>query len=143
MPVSRRIILAMSLAILLVLPVLGAEQFQFVGKVVGISDGDTLSVMREGTAVKVRIYGIDTPERAQAFGTRARQYTSELAFGQVVTVAVKDQDRYGRFVAEVALPDGRSLNQELLRAGLAWWYRHFAKRDTVLQQLEAEAREAK
>jgi endonuclease YncB( thermonuclease family) len=62
---------------------LAAEQFS--GKVVGISDGDTLSVLRAGKAVKVRLYGIDTPERAQAFGTRARQYTSDLAFAQVVT----------------------------------------------------------
>ena len=81
------------LLLLLTFPGLGAEQFT--GKVVGISDGDTISVLREGKAVKVRLYGIDTPERKQAFGTRARQYTSELAFGQVVTIAVKDQDRYG------------------------------------------------
>jgi endonuclease YncB( thermonuclease family) len=58
-------------------------------------------------------------------------------------VVVKDQDRYGRLVAEVVLPDGRSLNQELIQAGLAWWYRHFATQETVLQQLEAEARDAK
>ena len=108
---SRRIVLVVCFAVLLVLPVLGAEQF--VGKVVGISDGDTLSVMRAGKAVQVRLFGIDTPERTQAFGTRARQYTSELAFAQLVTVTVKDQDRYGRLVAEVVLPDGRSLNQEL------------------------------
>ena len=133
--------LTVSLTVLLVLPVLGAEQF--VGTVVGISDGDTLSVMREGRAVKVRLYGIDTPERTQAFGTRARQYTSALAFGQVVTVVVKDQDRYGRLVAEVVLPDGQSLNRALVRAGLAWWYAAFAKRETTLQQLEAEARDAK
>ena len=108
---SRRIVLVVCFAVLLVLPVLGAEQF--VGKVVGISDGDTLSVMCAGKAVQVRLFGIDTPERTQAFGTRARQYTSELAFAQLVTVTVKDQDRYGRLVAEVVLPDGRSLNQEL------------------------------
>ncbi len=134
--------------ILLVIPVfvlalMAHAGEQFPGKVVGISDGDTISVLRKGKAVKVRLYGIDTLESKQAFGTRARQYTSDLAFGQVVTVAVKDHDRYGRLVAEVFLPDGRSLNQELVQAGMAWWYTQFAPQDTLLQQLEAEARQAK
>jgi endonuclease YncB( thermonuclease family) len=100
-------------------------------------------VLRDGKAAKVRLYGIDTPERKQAFGTRARQVASELAFRQTVTVRVRDVDRYGRLVAEVLLPDGRSLNHELVRAGLAWWYRQYARNDTALAQLEAEARAAK
>jgi hypothetical protein len=58
---------------------------QFTGKVVSISDGDTLSVLRAGKAVKVRLHGIDTPEKAQAFGTRAQQFTGELAFQKTVT----------------------------------------------------------
>jgi endonuclease YncB( thermonuclease family) len=93
--------------------------------------------------VKVRLHGIDTPESKQAFGTRARQFTSELAFNQLVTVLVRDTDRYGRLVGEVILPDGRSLNQELVRAGYAWWYKQYAPKDTMLEQLEAEARQAK
>jgi endonuclease YncB( thermonuclease family) len=60
-----------------------------------------------------------------------------------VTVQVKDTDRYGRPGGEVLLADGRSLNQELVRAGLAWWYRQYAPHDTTLAQLEAEARAAK
>jgi endonuclease YncB( thermonuclease family) len=47
----------------------------------------------------------------------------ELAFGQTGTVRVQDYDRYGRTVAEIILPDGRSLNEEMVKAGLAWWYR--------------------
>jgi endonuclease YncB( thermonuclease family) len=89
------------------------------------------------------LHGVDTPEKAQAFGTRARQFSSALAFQQTVTVRVHDTDRYGRLVGEVVLPDGRSLNQELVRAGLAWWYRQYAPDDTTLAQLEAEARAAK
>jgi len=92
---------------------------QFTGKVVGMSDGDTLSVLREGRAVKVRLHGVDTPEKAQAFGTQARKFTSDAAFQQTVTVGVQTTDRYGRLVGEVLLPDGRSLNQELVRAGMA------------------------
>jgi endonuclease YncB( thermonuclease family) len=112
------------------------------GKVVGLSDGDTLSVLREGKAVKVRLHGVDTPEKAQAFGTQARQFTGALAFPQTVTVVVRDTDRYGRLVGDVQLPDGRSLNQELVKAGMAWWYRPYAPQDTTLAQLEAAAHTA-
>jgi endonuclease YncB( thermonuclease family) len=115
---------------------------QFTGKVVGISDGDTISVLREGKAVKVRLYGVDAPEKAQAFGTKARQFTGDLAFQQTVTVVIHATDRYGRLVGGVLLPNGRSLNQELVRVGLAWWYRSYAPKDTTLAQLEAEARAA-
>src|SRR6266540_3845891 len=123
-------------------PLLAAAE-QFTGKVVGISDGDTLSVLRDGKAVKVRLHGVDTPEKAQAFGTQARKFTSDAAFQQTVTVEVHTTDRYGRLVGEVLLPDGRSLNQELVRAGMAWWYRQYAPKDTALAQLEADARAAK
>jgi micrococcal nuclease len=122
---------------------LGASADQFTGKVVGISDGDTLSVLREGKAVKVRLHGVDTPEKAQAFGTQARKFTSDLVFQHDVTVVVQSTGRYGRLVGEVLLPDGRSLNQELVKAGMAWWYQQYAPNDITLAQLEAEARTAK
>jgi micrococcal nuclease len=72
----------------------GASAEQFTGKVVGISDGDTISVLREGKAVKVRLHGVDTPEKAQAFGTQARKFTSDMVFQQTVTVIVQNTDRY-------------------------------------------------
>jgi endonuclease YncB( thermonuclease family) len=130
-------------ALLCLLAPCGASAEQFTGKVVGISDGDTLSVLREGKAVKVRLHGVDTPEKAQAFGTQARKFTSDAAFQQTVTVMVHNTDRYGRLVGDVLLPDGRSLNQELVKAGMAWWYRPYAPNDIMLAQLEAEARNAK
>jgi endonuclease YncB( thermonuclease family) len=76
----------------------------------------------------------------QAFGTRARQFTGELAFNQLVTVIVRDTNRYGWLIGDVLLPDGRSLTHEFVRAGMAWWYRQYAPHDTPLQQLEEEAR---
>jgi len=91
----------------------------YTGKVVGITDGDTLKVMHAGEPQRVRLWGIDCPESHQAFGTRAKQSTSHLAFGREVKAVVRDTDRYGRTVGEVILPDGRSLNHELVRAGLA------------------------
>ncbi len=65
----------------------------FSGRVVGISDGDTITVMHDGKGEKIRLYGIDAPEKGQAFGNRAKQFVSTLAFGKEVKVEVKDYDR--------------------------------------------------
>jgi endonuclease YncB( thermonuclease family) len=135
--VTRRLFLLAALAA----AALYAEDF--VGKVVAISDGDTIRVMHNGVSERIRLWGIDCPEMKQPFGTRAKQFTGDLAFGQVVTVKVRDIDRYKRTVAEIILPGGRNLNQEIVRAGLAWWYQQYARRETVLRDLEQEARDAK
>ena len=134
------------LLILLFLPALaplpaGAESF--LARVIGIQDGDTLEVLRDGRAVRVRLHGIDAPERRQPFGTRSRQLAADLAFGKQVRVERLDTDRYGRLVGRVTLPDGRQLNLELVAAGLAWWYREYAPRDGTLAALEAQARRLK
>jgi endonuclease YncB( thermonuclease family) len=115
---------------------------EFTGKVVGISDGDTI-VLIEQTPMKIRLSGIDCPEMGQDFGSRAKAATSEVVFGEVVTIRQHGHDRYGRIVADGILPDGRNLNHGLLRRGLAWWYRKYAPHDPILPKLEAEARAAK
>jgi endonuclease YncB( thermonuclease family) len=114
----------------------------FVGKVIGVTDGDTLTVLREGRPERIRLVGIDAPEHGQPFGTRAKQAASALAFGEEVTVRTIGHDRYGRTLGEVVLPDGRLLNHELVRQGFAWWYRHYSS-DQRLATLEAEARTAR
>ncbi len=114
----------------------------FTDKVVGVSDGDTITVLHNGKGERIRLHGIDCPEKRQAFGNRAKQFTSTLVFGKTVTVQVMDRDRYGRTVGEVLLPDGRSLNHELVRAGLAWMYRRYTN-DQSLSDLEEEARVAR
>lgn len=126
----------------LVLFPLVARAQDFTGKVVGVSDGDTISVMHKGKAEKVRLNGIDCPESKQAFGQRAKQFTSALCLGDEVTVKGFGKDKYGRTIADVVLGDGRVLNQELLKAGFAWWYREYSK-DKALAKLEREARAAK
>ncbi len=128
------------LLVCLLLPIVAYAEF--VGKVVGVIDGDSIRVMHEGKAEQIRLIGVDCPEKRQPFGTRAKEYTSELAFGKEVTVYGKSRDRYGRTLAEVLLPDGRSLNQALLSAGLAWWFRKYSK-DLRLGELERQARNAK
>lgn len=113
------------------------------GKVVAIADGDTITILRDETPVKVRLHGIDTPEKAQDFGTAAKSYTGDLCFSKVVTVVVTDTDRYGRKVGLVVLEDGRVLNHELVAAGLAHWYADYAPRDETLRRLQDEAMAAK
>ena len=109
------------------------------GKVVGIADGDTITVLVENRQVKVRLHGIDCPEKGQAFGTKAKRFTAGLVTGRTVSLGVTDTDRYGRTVAIVHLEDGRVLNHEIVRAGFAWWYRKYAPRDETLEALEVEA----
>jgi len=115
----------------------------FSGKVVGVTDGDTITVIHNGRGEKIRLYGIDCPEKRQAFGNRAKQAASELAFGKSVTVMSHGRDRYKRTIGEVILPDGKNLNQKLVREGFCWWYRKYAPEDSTLDRLETEAREAK
>ncbi len=114
----------------------------FTGRVVGVSDGDTITVLHNGKGERIRLHGIDCPVKREAFGNRAKQFTSNLVFAKTVTVQVVDRDRYGRTVGVVLLPDGRSLNHELVRAGLAWMYRRYTN-DQNLSDLEEEARLAR
>lgn len=98
--------------------------------------------MIDRTPTKIRLAEIDTPEKRQPFGKRAKQFTSKLAYGKIVTVKMVTKDRYGRTVAKVILPDGKVLNDELVRAGMAWVYLAYSK-DPGLLDLEAKARENK
>jgi endonuclease YncB( thermonuclease family) len=112
-------------------------------KVIGISDGDTIKILKDGKEVKVRLAGIDCPEKGQPFGTKAKTFTSEKAFGKNVKLnIVTPADRYGRMVADVILPDGTVLSAELVKAGLAWHYKQFSKSKT-LEDLENDAKENK
>lgn len=112
----------------------------YIGKVVGITDGDTLTLLVDRREVKMRLAEIDTPERGQPFGTRAKQALSDLAYGKEARVVVVDVDRYGRTVGRVYV-DGRDVNAELVRQGYAWVYRKYAE-DPKLYELEEKARKA-
>lgn len=138
--IKRWLCIGVVCALLWPLAGLASERASFQGKVVGVTDGDTIEVMRGGAAVKVRLHGIDCPESGQPFSQYAKQFTSHSVFGKSVTVWVNDVDRYGRLVGTVITPDNRSLNDELVRNGFAWWYREYAPGDVALQQLEGHAR---
>jgi len=116
---------------------------EFSGKVVRVIEGDTLEVMYKGVAERVRLNGIDCPERGQAYGNHAKKFTSQRVFGKQVTVKTYGLDQGRRTKGEVILPGGMSLNHELVKAGLAWWNRKSAPHDETLKRLEEEARDKK
>jgi endonuclease YncB( thermonuclease family) len=126
------LILALRLAV-------AAHAEDFRARVVGVTDGDTIAVLRNGHHEALRLHGIDAPEKGQAFGDRAKQFTSDLTFGKTVLVRVRGRDSYRRTIGDVILPDGRHLNQEVIRAGYAWWSRRYST-DQRLAVLEAAAR---
>ena len=111
--------------------------------VVEILDGDTIEVLHNQHPVRIRLSGIDCPEKGQAFGHKAKEAASALVFGKEVTLQKFGKDKYRRTIADVLLPDGMNRNQELVKEGQCWWYRKYAPGDTVLEGLEREAREAK
>ncbi len=99
----------------------------FTGRVVGIADGDTLTVLDvQRVQHKIRLAGVDAPENRQAFGQVSKQRLSDQVFGRDVELDCGGPDRYGREVC-VVLRDGQDINLEQVRAGMAWWYRQYSK----------------
>jgi len=141
---TRRVFDVTCLFLLAASLALGQQFKTFSGKVVGVIDGDTISVMRDGKAAKVRLHGIDCPESSQAFGQRAKQFASDYCFGKIVRVRSRSTgiDKYGRLLGEVFTSEKLSLNHALVQAGLAWWYRQYAPKDRELEALEKQARAA-
>ena len=90
---------------------------------VGVADGDTITVLHDGRGEKVRLYGVDCPEKNQDFGQRAKEFASQNVFGKVVEVEPIDTDRYGRTVGLVYLDNKYSLNEALINSGYAWVYK--------------------
>jgi len=132
--------------VVVLLLLLAAPAWGWSGKVVKVTDGDTITVLRESGAskdqVKIRLYGIDCPEKKQPFGAKAKDKTSELAALKVVEVEEIDRDRYGRTVGLVTLPGGVLLNEELVKVGLAWVYPQYCRKDFCRKwtALQREAR---
>lgn len=121
--------------------VLQASAQEYKGKVVGISDGDTFTLLTTNKArLKIRLAEIDTPENTQPYGTRAKQALSHLIFGKEVRVVQQDKDRYGRVVASVYLGN-LWVNRQLVQEGMAWVYRKYSKNPELLKD-EQKARVA-
>lgn len=110
------------LAINFILFVFCSTGLAWIGKVVGISDGDTITVLTEDKQqIKIRLYGVDCPEGHQDFGSRAKQFTSDKVFGKMVDIETFSMDKYGRTIAMVKV-NGQNLSQLLIDNGMAWVY---------------------
>lgn len=112
-------------------------------KVVRILDGDTIEVSHDRRSERIRLNGIDCPEKGQAYGKKAKQAIAKLIFRKDVTLQKHGMDKYGRTIADVILADGTNVNHELVKQGWCWWYRKYAPGNSDLQELEQEARDAK
>jgi endonuclease YncB( thermonuclease family) len=144
-------------ALLLALTV-GVHAETITGRVVGVADGDTVTVLdSQKVQHKIRLSGIDAPEKAQPFGNRSKQNLSDLVFQKEVSVDWQKRDRYGRIVGKVMVqppdcptcPKTLDTGQAQLIVGLAWWYRKYASEQSPQdrgryesEETEARARRA-
>lgn len=97
------------------------------GKIIAVSDGDTITLLdRNHIHHKIRLQGIDAPEKHQAFGSRSGQHLSKLAFGKEAVAECRKRDRYGREVCKVLIA-GTDINLAQVQSGMAWWYREYAR----------------
>lgn len=129
-------------AALIVLAACSASAETISGRVVGVTDGDTITVLDgDKTQHKIRVAGIDAPEKAQPFGQRSRASMSTLVFGKEVEVVAGKRDRYGRTVGKVLVADpicqsrpcAKTLDagHALITMGMAWWYRKYAREQSA------------
>ena len=115
--------------------------FAFAHKVIGINDGDTMTLLVEGKPLKIRLANIDAPEKKQAFGQKSKESLSDICWNTDATFEAQTIDRYGRTVAVVTC-NGVEANTEQVRRGLAWVYPKYNK-DSMLPAIEAAARNTK
>ena len=114
--------------------------FGLTGRVVRVADGDTISVLdSNNTQHKVRLHGIDTPERNQPYGKKAWNALSAKVAGKNVGVVVLGKDSYGRTDGTVYLGN-TNINRAMVAEGHAWWYRYYAREEHLLEAAEADAR---
>lgn len=112
------------------------------GICVGVSDGDSLHLeLPDGERVRVRLYGIDAPEKDQECALAARKKLGKLIYDKKIRVEVLDVDKYGRYVGKV-YAGARYVNRYMLKEGLAWHYKHYAADDELLAEAEARAKAA-
>lgn len=114
-----------------------------VGKVIAIVDGDTYDILLDGNkTMRIRMEGIDAPEKGMPFYKVSKKYLSSLCFKSNVHLKVSGKDNHNRTLAFTYLADGRELSHEMVKAGLAWHFKKYSS-DSTLANLEIKAREQK
>jgi endonuclease YncB( thermonuclease family) len=101
--------------------------FSLEGEVIEVFDGDTILVLSDGQQIKVRLYCIDAPELLQPYGRTAKEFLSRILLGKKVKVKERGIDQYGRVLGEVFLDGEISINEELVKNGMAWVYKKYCK----------------
>lgn len=139
-------LLAVAVLLLASVPALPAAT-HFPALVIDVAAGDVITVLTKNKLqIKIRLYGIDCPDKGQDFGESARQATYDAVYDKTVSVQALGTDRYGRVVAVVLMPGGSSLSEHLVRNGLAWVYAQHCKRANIcmpLWHLQIEAKRYK
>lgn len=116
---------------------------QLTGKVIAIKDGDTVVVLlSDNTQKTLRLAEVDCPESGQPFGKNAKQFTSNQIFGKTIEYVETDSDRYGRTIAKIYYDNHKYLSEELIKAGLGWWYFRYSN-NKKLAILETQAKQNK
>ena len=92
--------------------------------------------------MRIRMYGMDAPEKTQDYGSESRQALEKLVTGKNLSVEVKNKDRYGRTVA-IIYADGKNVNEEMVKTGNAWWYQEYAKKDAQFEEYQENAKQKK
>ena len=127
--------------LLLLLLSTGAPAEMLTGRIVGISDGDTLTLLDvEHVSHKIRVAGIDAPEKKQPFGEKAKTSLSALAYNRTAEADCRKIDRYRRYVCVVFVA-GKDVGLEQIKAGMAWWYQQYAKEQTKQERVDYEQAE--
>ena len=143
---TRHPFLSLLLCLALAVPALGAAA-QFTGSVISVANGDTITVLNaDKQQTKIRLYGIDCPDKRQALGAKAAQAASDAVFGKRVAVQPIGADRDGQMAAVVIMPGGKSLLEHLVREGLAQVSPQYCKHDDIcapLRKLESAAKRQK
>lgn len=112
------------------------------GRVIGVSDGDTIAVLdAQRQRHKIRLAGIDAPEKKQPFGQASKKHLSDLVFNRDVVLDCGKTDRYRREICVVMI-DGKDANLAQVKAGMAWWYRRYQREQAAQQRADYEAVEA-
>lgn len=130
----------LKLAIIFLLATVCTFSQALTGKVLYVSDGDTLTMSVDGQKEKIRFYGIDAPEKTQPGGLEAKEFVLGKVRDKVIEVEVTDTDRYNRKIGKIYYDNGKYLNEEVVKNGHAWWYQQYAKNDKYLKEAEEYAR---